>query len=187
MKASTIILSSMLSIFAVVACTMAWLYYNNNKELKTAQTIVQMQDKEIAQLKLDNTQLTADNIKYMKQANLKSFSTVKELERFLKADTVDSEYVNDYSSPACIELMRRAREQGYWMGIVPLNSTYENLLQAMVSDRKIGDVRWTTFCVAIVGDSDIYLVDPQNDEYTFAVMTMTGDFLEYTGKVRNIQ
>ena len=162
---------------------MGYLYSNDNQQLKTAKSIVTMQDDEITKLNTENAQLVADNTKYMKQANLKSFATVKDLERFLKVDTTDQEYKDDYASVAAIELMKRAREQGYWMGMSALNSTQENMFSAMLKERQgLGDdVQWVCYNVAVVGDSELYLVDPQHDSYMMRIMAMSGDFLEYTG------
>lgn len=157
-------------------------YYDNDKQLQKAKVTIAEQEAEIAQLNTDYAKLVADNAKYMKQANLKSFTTLKELERFVKADTTDQEFKNDYASKACINMMVNAREQGYWIGMGVINQTPENLYTAMLKDRQSGGMSWTTYCLAVVGDADLYMVDPQNDSYIFSVMTMNADWADYSGR-----
>jgi hypothetical protein len=173
----------------VVAGILGYFAYNNNQLLQTAKAVIVSQDEDISRLNDENAKLVADNIKYMKQSNLKSFATAKDLERFLKADSTDQEYKDDYASVASIELMKNAREQGYWMGMSALNSTQENMLSAMLKERQgLGDnIQWVCYNVAIVGDAELYFIDPQNDTYALKIMVMSGDFLNYTGKTTNFQ
>jgi hypothetical protein len=189
MKIGVILLSVACFSLMVFSGVIGYLYVNDNQQLKTAKSVIQSQDAEIAQLNLDYSKLVADNVKYMKQSNLKSFATAKDLERFLKADSTDQEYSDAYTSEASIALMVNAREQGYWMGIGALNSSQENMLTAMLKERQgLGnDITWGCYNIAIVGDSEVYFVDPQNDAYALKIMVMSGDFLNYTGKSVNFQ
>jgi hypothetical protein len=175
------------SIVVLVICligvgVLGYYYYDTNQQLQASKGMILLLDKEIVQLNSDYTKLVADNAKYMKQANLKSFTTLKELERFVKADTTDQEFKNDYASRACINMMVNAREQGYWLGMGVLNQSQENLYVAMLKDRENGGMSWTTYCLAVVGDADLYMVDPQNDGYIFSVMTMSADWADYSGR-----
>jgi hypothetical protein len=79
-------------------------------------------------------------------------------------------------------MMVNAREQGYWLGMGVLNQSQENLYVAMLKDRERGGMSWTTYCLAVVGDADLYMVDPQNDGYIFSVMTMSADWADYSGR-----
>jgi hypothetical protein len=187
MKTDIIILSIAFIVIILVLGAVGYLYYNNNQQLQTAKAVIVSQDEDIAQLNADYTKLVADNVKYMKQANLKSFTTSKDLERFLKADTTDQEFKNRYASEACLQLMKNGREQGYWIGMGALNQTPEGLLTAMVYDRKYGGMSWTTYALAVVGDDQLYFIDPQDDKYVFPIMTMSADFQDYSGKEVNFK
>lgn len=176
------VLAILLGFMVVLAGVQFYFNYDYGQQLKKAGEKIAEQEAEIVQLNTDYTKLVADNAKYMKQANLKSFTTLKELERFVKADTTDQEFKNDYASKACINMMVNAREQGYWMGMGVLNQTQENLYSAMLKDRERGGMAWTTYCLAVVGDADLYMVDPQNDGYIFSVMTMSADWADYSGR-----
>jgi len=174
------------SIVILVICligvgVLGYSYYDNNQQLQKAGQMIANQDAEIAQLNADYTKLVADNVRYMKESRLKSFTTLKELERFIKADQTDQEFRNDYASKACINLMVNAREQGYWIGMGVLNQTQENLYTAMLKDRQYGGMSWTTYCIAVVGDADLIIIDPLNDGYVFPAMTMNADWLDYSG------
>lgn len=181
------ILAVLFVIAMVVSVIFGNLYYNNNQSLKLSQAEVANLKDQVSQLNADYTKLVADNVKYMKESRLKSFTTLKELERFVKADTTDQEFKSDYASSACLNMMVNAREQGYWLGMGVLNQTQENLFSAMLNDRKYGGISWTTYCLAVVGDGELFYVDPQNDSYVFPVMTMSADFADYSGRAVNFQ
>jgi hypothetical protein len=135
---------------------------------------------EISTLDTANAKLVAENVALQKAANLKSFANTKELERFLKDAKSIAEYKNDYASVSCINLMREAKEKGYWLGIMAVNTSDENYFKAMLRERNgTGkDVTWHVFNVAVIGDGDLYLVDTQDASYLF-VMTIRGDFADY--------
>lgn len=140
---------------------------------------------EIASLNNDNAKLVADNSQLAKSTFLKSFENEKALERFIKSSSTSKQFTgDDYASEACISLMMEARESGYWMGITAENMTDENIWSAIYS-RSISrsSVKWYAYNVAIVGDADIYLVDPINStgEATYYyIMTIGGDFNKYS-------
>ena len=182
-----IVLAISLGFMVVCAVILGFGYYDNDKQLQTAKAVIKSQDEDIAKLNADYTRVVADNVKYMKQANLKSFATSKDLERFLKSDTTDQEFKNRYASEACLQLMKNGREQGYWIGMGALNQTPEGLLTAMVTDRKYGGMSWTTYALAVVGDDQLYFIDPQDDKYVFPIMTMSADFQDYSGKEVNFK
>lgn len=187
MKTGVIILTIACSMLFLALGVVGYLAYDYNQSLKSSELKVAEQEAEIAQLNSDYTKVVADNVKYMKESRLKSFTTLKELERFVKADTTDQEFKSDYASKACINMMVNAREQGYWLGMGVLNQTQENLLSAMLKDRQYGGMSWTTYCVAVVGDTDLYFIDPMNDEYVFPIMTMSADWADYSGRVANFR
>jgi hypothetical protein len=137
---------------------------------------------QISALNESNAKLVEDNVALQKISNLKSFENTKALERFLKEAKSISEYKNDYASVACINLMREAKEKGYWLGITGINTSDENYFKAMLRERqgKGQDVSWHCFNVAIVGDGDLYLVDTSDASYLF-VVTVRGDFADYSG------
>jgi hypothetical protein len=135
-----------------------------------------------------NTKLTNDNVKLQAQSNLKSFTTLKELQRFLKDAQAPKDVTsNTYASETCIALMREAKEKGYWLGITAINTTDENYWKAYVRDRSgATDVKWHIFNLAIVGDSDIYLVDSQDISNVYFIVSVTGDFAEYNTVESNV-
>ena len=127
------------------------------------------------------TKTSNENIALKQTSNLKSFTTLKELQRFLKDAKAPKEVdSNTYASETCISLMREAKEKGYWLGITAVNTTDENYWKAYLRDRNgATDVKWHIFNVAIVGDSDIYLVDSQDISNVYFIVSVTGDFAEY--------
>jgi hypothetical protein len=76
--------------------------------------------------------------------------------------------------------MREAKDKGYWLGIMAVNTSDENYFKAMLRERqgKGQDITWHVFNVAVIGDGDLYLVDTQDASYMF-VMTIRGDFADY--------
>jgi hypothetical protein len=179
MKTSSYIGIALLAILIVV-CVVGW-NSANNKANGLIDEVVALNSQAVA-LNESNAKLVQDNVALQKISNLKSFENTKALERFLKEAKSISEYKNDYASVACINLMREAKEKGYWMGITGVNTTDENYFKAMLRERKgIGqDVTWHCFNVAIVGDGDLYLVDTSDSSYLF-VVTIRGDFADYSG------
>jgi len=177
-----IVLAILLGLMVVGAGILGYFAYDYNQQLKNAKAVIILLKVDIAQLNADNANLVADNVKYMKQSRLKSFTTLRELERFVKADTTDQEFKNDYASSACINMMVNAREQGYWIGMGVINQTPENLYTAMLKDRQYGGMSWSTYCLAVVGDAQLYMVDPLNDAYIFSVMRMSADWADYAGR-----
>lgn len=133
------------------------------------------------QLKSENSQLRDDNVALMHKANLKSFANEKELQRFLDEDDTNITFANSsYGSEACINLMRNARENGYWFSMLPTNTTDENILVAALK-KMYGTYRgsWDVYAMTIVGDDSIYIVDPASDTRWFKLMTFGADFQDY--------
>jgi hypothetical protein len=153
----------------------------NSEANKLADDVVALKS-QVSELNDSNAKLVADNIALQKISNLKSFDNAKELERFLREAKSISEYKDDYASVACINLMKEAKEQGYWMGITGVNTTDENYFKAMLRERKgMGDdVAWHVFNTVMIGDGDLYLVDAQDASYYF-IVTIQGDFTDYSG------
>jgi archaellum component FlaF (FlaF/FlaG flagellin family) len=187
MKTGVVLLGFACISLLVFSGVIGYSYYDNDKQLQNAKAVIKSQDEDIAKLNADYTRVVADNVKYMKESRLKSFTTLKELERFLKVDATDQEYKGRYASEACLQLMKNGREQGYWIGMGALNQTPEGLLSAMVYDRKYGGMSWTTYALAVVGDDQLYFIDPQDDKYIFPIMTMSADFQDYSGKEVNFK
>jgi len=135
----------------------------------------------ISTLNDDNTALTNENIALHAKANLKSFENTKTLERFLKGSmAIKKSDPYGYASESCIELMKEARDSGYWMGLTSINASDESIYSAMLRRQKgYEPTTWHVFNVAIVGDADIYLVDSQDANNYYLLSTMTGDFAEY--------
>jgi uncharacterized coiled-coil protein SlyX len=178
MKQTIIILSVSLFLISTFCIGLVW-YSGNRLELLEAQ--ISSKSTQISTLNDTLTKTSNENVILKSQANLKSFTTLKELQRFLKDAKAPKEVdSNTYASETCIALMREAKEKGYWLGITAVNTTDENYWKAYVRDRKgATDIKWHIFNLAIVGDSDIYLVDSQNIEDIYFIVSVTGDFAEY--------
>jgi hypothetical protein len=144
-------------------------------------TVSTIKDQTVSTLNNQITTLTNENIGLKATSNLKSFETKKALERFLsEATTPLKTDSKTYPSESCINLMREAKEKGYWLGITAINTTNENYYDAMKRDRMGAvDVQWHIFNVAIVGDSDLYLVDSQDISNCFFIISINGDFSDY--------
>jgi hypothetical protein len=120
-----------------------------------------------------------DNAILIQKVNLKSFANEKELQKFLTNDDTDIKFAAyDYNSEACINLMKNARESGYWMGIVAINSTTDNLIVATYNRLKGQNIQFVIYLLAVVGDDTLYLVDPNDDTY-YRIMAMAADFEDY--------
>jgi hypothetical protein len=131
----------------------------------------------VSKLDVQNAKLLEDNVKLMKYSYLKSFENEKALVRFLKGSKTSKSFTeNNYASDACVSMMEEARASGYWMGIMPINTSNENIWSSLISNYPI---KWSVFNVAIVGDADIYMVNPMEVDGYYSVMTMGGDFKNY--------
>lgn len=132
-------------------------------------------------LKAENSQLRDDNVVLIHKANLKSFANEKELQRFLSEDDTNITFANsDYASEACINLMKNARDNGYWFGMFPCNTTNENILVSALK-KQYGTYTgsWDMFAMTIVGDDSVYLIDPLSDTRFFKLMSFGADFRDY--------
>jgi hypothetical protein len=174
MKIAVIILA----IFATCLIFIAWLGwdfdFNAIKSLEKA-------DAQISTLNNTLTKTSNENIQLKTESNLKSFTTLKELQRFLKDAKAPKEVTDStYASETCIALMREAKEKGYWLGITAVNTTDENYWKAYVRDRSgATDIKWHIFNVAVVGDSDLYIIDSQDISNVYFIVSVTGDFQDY--------
>lgn len=128
---------------------------------------------------LNNTisNLTDNITQLSKTANLKSFENLKALKNFL-ANAQAPKEDSTYASQSCIDLMKEAKEQGYWLGITAINSTDESVYKAIAHNLD-PDVQWHSFNIAIVGDQDIYLIDSQDASWCYFLVTIQGDFAQY--------
>ncbi len=174
MKKIEIILIICLVIVAVVAGAGWYQVYDLSGKLQVSYNDNQL-------LQDENKQLSDNNTKLLTSVNLKSFVNEKELERFLKDDDTDVKYsTSHYASEACINLMRNARDKGYWMGILPCNTSEANLISATVSYQLgLSDSKWDIYALTIVGDDTLYLIDPLSDTSYMRVMKIGADFKYY--------
>ena len=181
MKILNIILSILLLICSVTAIVGWEAYRGTNNNLQVSYNDNQL-------LKTENSKLLDDNSVLIQKVNLKSFANEKELQKFLTNDDTDIKFAtSEYNSEACINLMKNARESGFWMGICPVNTTDENVLTATLNRiRGAYDGSWNIYAMTIVGDNQIYLIDPSEDTRWFKVVTFGADFQEYsTPKVKS--
>jgi regulator of replication initiation timing len=165
----------------IASCVGIFVLYGKGKELN--QQVISL-TKNVSELNDSNTKLVEDNMKLMTSTYLKSFENEKALERFINASVTSKSFTSDdYASEACISLMIEARENGYWMGITMENTTDESFWSALYRKTvERASVRWFAYNVAIVGDGDIYFVDPLQEAKYYYVMTMGGDFSKYSEK-----
>ncbi|MFA5049083.1 MAG: hypothetical protein WC516_08720 [Patescibacteria group bacterium] len=178
MKPWGIVLISLMGLIILLASVA--LYYEHGNVVELSDVLM---DKEVIIQNKDNeiSNLTNDNIALIQKSNLKSFENMKALNRFLESAKTYNEFGEDgYASLACINLMREAKESGYWMGLTAINTTDTSLWKAIVLDRMgSDDVQWRVWNVAIVGDSDVYLVDAKDKTGVYFIVTFNGDFMEY--------
>jgi hypothetical protein len=164
-----------LGILGLVAIAIVgWMQYDGvNKEL----TVV---NAKVTSLTIDNSKLFDDNTKLIKNSHLRSFVNEKELQRFLAGDDTDSQYANEeYSSKACIYMMKNARDAGFWIGLLPVNYSSTNLISAIAEKMKGSNIVYDIYLITIVDDNDLYIVDPADDERFVKIMTMSADFEDY--------
>jgi hypothetical protein len=174
MKITVIILSIFLAISFATTIVAFGAYDAQKSQLASEKTINASLNDQVTKLLNDNTELYA-------KANLKSFENVKALERFLKgSETIKNSDPYGYASESCISLMKEAKEGGYWMGITAINTSDESIYSAMTRKLKgATDIQWHVFNIAIVGDSELYLIDSQEAESYYKIASMSGDFAEY--------
>jgi CHASE3 domain sensor protein len=164
--------------FLMVLGVACWWLINDRILLKNE--LAQTQE-ELISTQSQNDGLLAENEKLIHTSNLKSFENEKALANFLDTANTYVKYSDAYPSEAIVYLMKEARGQGYWMGLTAINRTDESVWEAMYRE-KIGqgaDVFWNVTGVVVVGDKDIYIVDPKDKTGYYFVVTMTGDFAEY--------
>lgn len=165
----------------LVGCVGIFMLYSRGQAL--SQEIIALKES-VSESNDSNTKLVEDNVRLIKSTYLKSFENEKALERFIKSSVTSKSFTSDdYASEACISLMVEARGKGYWMGITMENMTDESFWSAL-SRRTINraSIKWFAYNVAIVGDGDIYFVDPLQEAKYYYVMTMGGDFSKYSEK-----
>ena len=107
-----------------------------------------------------------------KMAYPKSFENQKVLEKWLKTTSDKSNY--EYYSEAAVELIKEARAEGYWMGVLPLDLGVNPSGEKLVATVPINGSGYV-INLAVVAGSDLYLIDP----FTGSViksMTMQSDF-----------
>jgi hypothetical protein len=170
MKPWNILLVCVMGVIMVAEGCGGWIIYNRGQELS----------REVSSLIGQNNSLLIDNTRLAKSTYLKSFENEKALARFIQASkTVKSFTEDDYSSDACVSMMKESRDSGYWMGMTAINMTNESVWGALLTRSKGGTVKWMVYNVAIVGDADVYLVDPMDETGYYRLMTMGGDFKPY--------
>lgn len=97
-----------------------------------------------------------------KIATPKAFLSKSSLDDWCKANVSAYNGSTTYSEDA-VRLMNLARQDGYFMGIVGLEMTTDKTGQKVVKIPVYPYIDWTVFYVfniAIVGESDIYIIDP---------------------------
>jgi len=174
MKALSIIFGILLALTTIVILGLVSGLEGIRIELADSETQIQALNNEI-------TSLTNENIELYAKAHLKSFENTKALERFLNnSEIILNADPDGYNSEYCIALMSEARDNGYWMGITAVNSTNESIYDALTR-RLYGatNIHWYIYNVVVVGDEDIYLVNPMKAPDYHKLSTIVGDFAEY--------
>jgi len=131
---NNIILGSIILVLIVLAAGMGWMIYQNkvsdmdsrivglNGQISSLQSQNSFLQSQNSVLMIQTNQLNAD---LTKSKNLRSFASVEELHSFL---TNNAGYIfnsND-ESDVCIKRMLAAQDRGYWMGLMPKQTSYYN-------------------------------------------------------------
>lgn len=145
-------------IFAISTALLGIMFMDQRKENMETARILTDNRVEFAILQ---TKMTQQTELLGKLANPLSFPSKTSLERWAKEHVVYDKNTS-YSEDA-VRMMNLAREDGYFLGLVGVQSATDNTGQFILKIPVYPYVDYTkfyTFNVAIVGESDIYLLDP---------------------------
>ncbi len=161
-----IVILSCVSFISLVAMGLFWItasdLYRKNIELEkqvvVLQSDVELRDNVIADME--------------KKAYPKSFENLKILEKWLQTTSDKSHY--EYYSESAVELMKEARNDGYWMGLLPLDLSVNPNSEKLVATVPLNSSGYV-INLAVVAGSDLYLVDPFTGSILKS-MSMQSDF-----------
>ena len=145
-------------LFVLVVLGAGGLWYFDGVEIAKANTQSQSLNVQITQLTKELDQAKINNAQLTKQAYPETFSTPKEMTKWLEAHKPIVR--NDYYSTDAMALLNSAREEGKWMGIIPVMFDLSNKnTPVTVPIESFGDSGYI-FCVTMLKDGSVYLVDP---------------------------
>jgi hypothetical protein len=161
MKIATIVLSIVLFL---VCCSFTYIHYQDGKQIDALNMqVAKMQSDMVSKNEM------IDNLSVM--AYPKTFISEKTLDKWLKTTKDKSKY--EYYSESAVELVKEARDAGYFMGIIPVKLTYDaygNAKSLEVPMSGGGNI----MCVTVVDGNVVYLVDPATLFY-FKTTTMQAE------------
>ncbi len=161
-----IIVLSCVSFIFISAAVLFWFFasdlYSKNTEL----------EKQVVTLQNDVTLRDGIITDMEKKAYPKSFENQKMLEKWLQTTSDKSHF--EYYSESAVELMKEARDDGYWMGLAPADFIYDGTGLPQRIEYPLMS-RGVVMCLTVVGGDTIYLVDPDALS-VLKVTTMQADF-----------
>jgi hypothetical protein len=128
---------------------------------------VKLLNEQLAQEKINNTELS-------RQAYPEAFTTPREMVKWLGDHKIVSG--SKYFSEDAMSLLNEAREAGVWMGVIPVSFNFSNKTSPI--EIPIAGISSSPylFCVTILKDGSIYLVDPTGEMDAVKLMVMGAEF-----------
>jgi hypothetical protein len=162
-----IMLMSMLMMGGYVIYQSSVVVAGADEEVSLLNQIVDLQRKNSI-LQSQNLILNSQTVQITQ--NLQSFATVEELQSFASSNLLSSN-VGD-SSDVCVEIMMIARQQGFWMGIMPKKVIDDQWSDKYVYTPRVYQGGRDSFIpnnyydsylrivnIAVVGDGNLYTVE----------------------------
>ena len=133
---NNIILGSVILILIVLAAGMGWMIYRDmdnriaglNSQISILQTEkATLQSQNYAAALSTSTQINQLNRDLNQSKNLKTFASIEDLRSFLANNAGYNFGSSAYdNSDTCIKMILAAKNQGYWMGLMPKQTVYYN-------------------------------------------------------------
>ena len=155
MKAALIVF---IVLFALAAAGVGGLWYFNGVEIANLNTQNQSLNTQITQLTKELNQANISNTELTKQAYPEAFATPKEMTKWLEEHKPLVK--NDYYSADAMALLNCAREEGKWMGVIPVTFNFNNKENPVSVPIESFGTTGYIFCVTMLKDGSVYLVDP---------------------------
>ena len=145
-------------LFVLVVLGAGGLWYFDGVEIAKANTQSQSLNVQITQLTKELDQAKINNAQLTKQAYPEAFTTPKEMAKWL-ADH-KSLSTSDYYSKDAMVLLNKARNEGIWMGVIPVKFDLNNKETPISVPIESFGTSGYIFCVTMLKDGSVYLVDP---------------------------
>jgi uncharacterized protein YxeA len=153
---------ALIAVIVLAILAIGGVFYWHSSEISKANTQIEALNAQVNNFRGQLDQERANNVELSKQAYPEAFGTPKEMIKWLNEHKVITK--GEYYSDDAMKLLNEARDEGKWMGVMPIKfNTFNEECPIEVPVSGINPDGFL-FCVTMLKDGTVYLVNPSTSQ-----------------------